>query len=97
MKIEYTTTRIGNLKVQTDAVNGKNKVSGIEYKGEILKPTTRFGQAYALNLDSMERSSDTLIMQRSLRESLKKIVGAKSVSLLKKMQRKQTFLGSVIP
>ena len=39
MKIEYTTTRIGNLKVQTD---GKNKVSGIEYKGEILKPTTRF-------------------------------------------------------
>ena len=42
MKIEYTTTRIGNLKVQTDEVNGKNKVSGIEYKGEILKPTTRF-------------------------------------------------------
>ena len=40
MKIEYTTTRIGNLKVQTDAVNGKNKVSGIEYNGKILKPTT---------------------------------------------------------
>ena len=39
MKIEYTTTRLGNLKVQTD---DKNKVSGIEYKGEILKPTTRF-------------------------------------------------------
>ncbi len=42
MKIEYTTTSIGKLKVQTDADNGKNKVSGIEYKGEILKPTTRF-------------------------------------------------------
>ena len=39
MKIEYTATRLGNLKVQTD---DKNKVSGIEYKGEILKPTTRF-------------------------------------------------------
>jgi len=39
MNIEYTTTRLGNLKVQTD---DKNKVSGIEYKGEILKPTTRF-------------------------------------------------------
>lgn len=72
MKIEYTTTRIGNLKVQTDAVNGKNKVSGIEYKGEILKPTTRFWTSLCAKFDSMERSSDTLIMQRSLRESLKK-------------------------
>ena len=42
MKIEYKTTKIKDLKVQTAEVNGKNKVSGIEYKGEILKPTTRF-------------------------------------------------------
>lgn len=43
MKIEYTTTRIGNLTVQTDAVNNKkNKVSGIEFQGQIFKPTTRF-------------------------------------------------------
>jgi len=43
MKIEYTTTRIGNLTVQTDSVNNKkNKVSGIEFQGQIFKPTTRF-------------------------------------------------------
>jgi hypothetical protein len=43
MNIEYTTTRIGNLKVLTDAVNGKkNKVSGIEFQGSLLKPSTRF-------------------------------------------------------
>jgi len=56
----------------------------LNFKGKYLNPPHGFGQASALNLDLMQPFLNIFLTLKFLSGFLKKIVGAKFVSPLKK-------------